>query len=149
MVGYSRFCNGKLDFFSFCFISLIHVQENHPRGNGTVCHPPLPTSGEEGGVYLVGLCVLTVLVSSWTWESVLFLCTTCGVGKAYETNEKKGRRKKTKGVKLVRARCRSSHAEILSDVERRGGNAAPASQVFAHKKLEVFFFFIFFFKFVC
>lgn len=35
-------------------------------------------------------------------------------------------------------------AEILSDVERRGGNAAPASQVFAHKKLEVFFFFIFF-----
>lgn len=69
-----------------------------------------------------------------------FSCTTCGVRKAYETNER-GK------CQTVQTGCGRNHAEILSDVERRGGNAAPASQVLSkfwvtgrYKKLRVFHF---------
>lgn len=51
-----------------------------------------------GGLFLVDLCVSTPLVSSWIcWVCVMLFCTTSGVRKAYETNEK------GKSVKLYKS----------------------------------------------
>lgn len=71
-------------------------------------------------------------------------CTMWGVCKAYEAKERRG------SVKPARTGRKRGRAGILSDGERRGGNAAPASQVFSkfwvigrHKKKKTTTFFHF------